>query len=229
MDPQQQNNPTAVLGEINRLLAQAVFLALHYSVLTGRELPAIPESVSADPPDAVPAGGIVYLASGLTAPRADGAVRARAWDDAVARALASDDVAEQRWGAENAARPWIFIQDTLGLASLDSTQRNTVLLNCANCRFLNGLLGKGDRFGTWTAAPLVTTGGVARLADQEISDAFSVSSDMTRADGTTVWTGVRAVDIDTLAKRSLAHYIMTSGRANKPLTGNAPFGQGKRP
>ena len=101
MDPSKQNDPGAVLAEINGLLAQAVFLSLHYESLTGVRLRGIPDSVGET--NAAP-GELTYGQNGLTQPRADGAVRSRAWDAAVDRALASDDPAERAWGAANAAR-----------------------------------------------------------------------------------------------------------------------------
>lgn len=224
MDPNKQNDPGAVLAEVNGLLAQAVFLALHYESLTGVRLRGIPDSVG-EATSAAP-GEPAYGQNGLTQPRADGAVRSRAWDSAVDRALASDDPAERAWGAANAARRWIFVQDTLAVPGITALQVAAIKLNCANARFMNGLLGKGDRFASWKASPLAE-GDVERLADAEITDAFALSSDMTLRDGTVVWSGVRAGDIDTVAKRSLAHYIMTSGRATKPL-GQAQFGGAKK-
>lgn len=223
MDPSKQNDPGAVLAEINGLLAQAVFLSLHYESLTGVRLRGIPDSVGET--SAAP-GELTYGQNGLTQPRADGAVRSRAWDAAVDRALASDDPAERAWGAANAARRWIFIQDTLAVAGITALQAAAIKLNCANARFMNGLLGRGDRFASWKASPLAD-GDSERLADAEITDAFALSSDMTRRDGTVVWTGIRAGDIDTVAKRSLAHYIMTSGRATKPIS-QAQFGGAKK-
>lgn len=205
-----QNSPALLVEAINGLLGQARFLSTHYRMLTGATIGAnIPEAVT--PPADTGPKGVEYGPNGLTAPREDGAVRSKVWDEAVAAAIDSADPVIAAWG-KGAAGPWIMIQDTLKLPGLTDEQRNSVLLNCSECRFMNGGTPRG-KFGAWKASPLTSDRHGPRLADEQIKDAFSTSSDMAYPDGEVTWVGLWAKDLHAFVASSQAHFIRTSGAA----------------
>ena len=210
-----RNNPTAIVAAINEALAQVAFLRDTYESITGVPLPAVPAFIATPIADGVP--DVLYGPNGLSEPRADGAVRAQAWDEAVDAALASADPATVRWGRANENRRWLFIQDTLDRTDLTRDQRDTIILNCSDARFINGLGGKGSVFKAWKASPLTRNDHGPLLQDAEITDAFALPSDLTFPDGRVRWVGARARDIAAVAKASLQHYLLTSGGATQPL------------
>jgi len=210
-----QNNPTLIVQAINELLTQARFLAEHYRHLTSAELTgSIPERVT-EPTR--PASSNAYNANGLSDPRSDGAVRSKAWDDAITEALHSTDPVTRAWGEGNEKmnRRWIFIQDTLVRTDLTPQQRQCIELNCARARFMSGLLGKGTNLSAWVASPVGFDDlmQIPKLLDQNIEDAFSLPSDMRYPNGSVTWRGTTAADMPAFAKNSLAHFILTSGRS----------------
>lgn len=210
---QLRRNPGAIVSAINDALAQVAFLRAEYEGLTGVALPDVPESIAAPLADAGPTFG----PNGLSAPRADGAVRSQAWDSAIDAALMSSDPVAVRWGMANSGRRWVFVQDTLALPGLTQDQRDTITLNCSDARVANGLGGKGSAFLAWKASPLTRDDYGPRLADAEIEDAFALPSDLTLPNGTVRWTGARARDIAAFAAASLQRYRQNSGGATKPL------------
>lgn len=206
-----QNSPALLVGAINDLLGQARFLSAHYRVLTGQIIGAdIPEAVTQ--PAAVIPAGIEYGPNGLTAPRADGAVRSKAWDDALAAARDSSDPVKSAWANSPERGPWILIQDTLKLPDLTETQRATVAMNCSTCRFVNGG-GPAGKYSAYKASPVTSDRSGPRLADAEITDAFCTPSDMAYQNGEIVWVGLWAKDLARYAEKSLAHFVLTSGAA----------------
>lgn len=207
-----QNSPALLAEAINGLLGQARFLCTHYRVLTGQTIGAdIPESVT--PPEAAGPKGVEYGGpNSLTAPRADGGVRSRVWDEAIAAAQDSSDPVMQAWANGENRGPWIMLQDTLKLPGLTDEQRNSVLLNCSTCRFMNGGSPRG-KFGAWKASPLTSDRYGPRLADENIPDAFSTSSDLAYPDGEVTWAGLWAKDLPKFIESSQAHFIRTSGAA----------------
>ncbi len=216
-------SPELIVTAINERLAQIRILTDRYSELSTTRLDKqIPESVSVI---GATSGGIEYLPSGMTAPRADGAVRIRAWDEAVARALASPDAATQRWGAVESARPWKMVQDTLTAPGVSKEQKRSIGTNCANARMINGLSGSSVKGFAWPAYKVTLVNGIPQIGD-EIADAAAWNDDRVTLDGQVLARGWWTADAATLAERSLLHYIMTSGRATKPLTGGE-FGAGK--
>lgn len=101
---QLRRNPGAIVSAINDALAQVAFLRAEYEGLTGVALPDVPESIAAPLADAGPTFG----PNGLSAPRADGAVRSQAWDSAIDAALMSSDPVAVRWGMANSGRRWVL-------------------------------------------------------------------------------------------------------------------------
>lgn len=206
-----QNSPVLLVQAINGLLGQARFLSSHYRMLTGQVIGSdIPEAVTQ--PVAVIPAGIEYGPNGLTAPRADGAVRSKAWDDALAAARDSSDPVVAAWANSPERGPWIFIQDTLKLPDLTEMQRAAVALNCSTCRFVNGG-GPSGKYSAYKASPVTSDRNGPRLADAEITDAFCTPSDMVFGNGEVNWVGLWAKDLAKYAEKSLAHFILTSGAA----------------
>lgn len=209
------SSPTELLAALNDRLNQVQMIALRLTELGWQLDQAIPEQVQRVGGDTT---GIAYLADGMTAPRADGAVRIRAWDDAVAKALASDDEPTHRWGAERAAQPWVFIQDTLQLSTLTTAQRLQIGTNCSNARFSNAMFGSVKKGFAWPAFSVyLNDEGNVRMGD-EISDAFAINDDLVTLAKKVLARGYWASDMAQLAERSLAHFILTSGQATRPLT-----------
>lgn len=210
------NSPADLLGAINDRLAQVQIIALRLIELGWQIDQAIPEQVQRA--GGVSTGGIVYLADGMTAPRSDGAVRIRAWDDAIAIALVSDDEPTRRWGAARSAQPWIFIQDALAVPTLTAEQRLHIGANCSNARFSNGLLGGARKGFAWPAFRVyLNDEGSVRMGD-EIPDAFAVNDDLVNLAKKVLARGYWAADMAQLAERSLLHFVTTSGRATQSLT-----------
>lgn len=205
-EKEMRANPAIALAFLNELLDRAAGLAIFYEGITGVTLPNIPDQIVVRD-----SGTLNYGEDGLSAPRIDGAVRAKAWDDAVEAALRSPDPVIAGWGRENENRRWIFIQDTLSRTGLSDDQRNSIILNCSEARFNNGLGGKGSKFRAWKASPLTVDNYGVRLADDQILDAFSLPSDLTFPDGRVRWRGARAFDIAGVAEESLRFYRQTSG------------------
>jgi hypothetical protein len=218
------NSPADLLGAINDRLSQVQMIALRLTELGWQLDQAIPDQVQRAGGNVT---GIVYLADGMTAPRSDGAVRIRAWDDAIATALASDDEPTRRWGAARSAQPWIFIQDALKVPTLTAEQRLQIGTNCSNARFSNGMLGGTRKGFAWPAFRVyLNDEGSVRMGD-EIPDAFAVNDDLVNLAKKVLARGYWASDMAQLAERSLLHFIMTSGRATQPLTPGT-FGGGKK-
>lgn len=217
------NSPADLLVALNDRLGQAQMIVLRLTELGWKISAAIPEQVEREggEPD-----GLVYLASGMTAPRLDGAVRIKAWDEAIARAAVSPDEPTRRWSAARAAQPWVFIQDTLAVKGISGDQKRAIGSNCANARFCNGMIGGSKKGFAWPAFKVyVDDEGVLRYGDQ-IEDAFAVNDDLVNLVGQVKSRGYWAVDMAALADRSLLHFVATSGRATEPLTAGS-FG-GKR-
>lgn len=212
-----QSSPTLLLQAINDSLGQARFLVAHYQALTGKSLDlTLPADVSENGANAIgdPGGGPAYGANGLTAPRADGAVRCRAWDEAVAEALASRDPVVEAWGRERAAQPWMFIQDTLTAPGISLEQKRAIGTNCSIARFQNGLTGSSYKGFSWIAIRVYidSESGSLKTGD-EIPDAFAVNDDLVNLAGKVMAKGYWAADMGALADRSLAHFVLTSGQA----------------
>lgn len=222
------NSPADLLSALNDRLAQAQTIVVRLADLGWEISAAIPEQVERLGHPAEDEG-VVYLANGMTAPRADGAVRIKAWDDAVAKALVSDDEPTRRWAAMRAAQPWVFIQDTLRVLGISGDQKRAIGTNCANARFCNAILGGTQKGFAWPAFRVFVDGeGVLRTGD-EIPDAFAVNDDFTNLAGQVKTRGYWAADMATLADRSLLHFIKTSGGSVLPLPGGKPSTQpGKR-
>lgn len=219
------NSPADLLVALNDRLGQAQMIVLRLTELGWKISADIPEQVQREGGD-TGAGGVVYLPSGISEPRADGAVRVRAWDEAIAKALNSDDEPTRRWAAARSGQPWVFIQDALALNTLTHDQRRTIGTNCANARFSNGLLGGSKKGFAWPAfKAYLTDEGDLRMGDL-IPDAFAVNDDLVDLNKRVRARGFWASDMAQLAERSLLHFIMTSGRATQPLTPGS-FG-GKR-
>ncbi len=203
-----QNSPALLVGAINDTISQLAFLSDHFASISGTRLDiAIPAYAR------LPTSGaeLSYGPDGLTAPRADGAVRSRAWDAAVTAASDSADPVLRAWAQSRV--PWIFVQDTLTHPALTQTQRDAVVLNCARCRFMNGLMSTPNRkLAAWVASPVESAPNGARLVDAVIADAFATSSDM-ESGGAVTWVGLRSSDLQKFAENSLAHFIRTSGPA----------------
>jgi len=218
------NSPAAIVEAINDRLQQIHALDDRYIDLTHNSIAAsIPYSVAA--PVATAPSGVSYGDNGVTLPREDGAVRVRTWDDFVSAALESADEPTRRWAAERAKQPWILIQDTLSLP-LNRLQKLTIGTNCANSRMLNAFLGGSNYKGwSWLAYPIVfKEDGTFQLGENEIPDAFAVSDDLVTLSGSVRSKGWRIADLPLLAKRSLDHFILTSGASTAPL-GSNPFGR----
>lgn len=217
------NSPADLLSALNDRLAQAQMIVLRLSDLGWTIDAQIPEQVQREGGES---DGLVYLANGMTAPRADGAVRIKAWDDAIAKALTSEDEPTRRWGAERAAQPWVFIQDTLALKTLTLDQRRAIGTNCSTARFSNALIGGSKKGFSWPAFAVYVSqdDGNLRTGDL-IADAFAVNDDLLDLNMRVRSRGFWASDMGQLAERSLLHFIMTSGRATQPLT---PASFGKR-
>jgi len=203
-----QKSPTLLVEAINTLLGQASFLAEHYELLTGKPLGlSLPESVQIP----VVQTGIDYDANGISPPRADGCVRIRAWDDAIAAALDSSDPVVQAWGKRSAESPWIYIQDMLRSPLISATQKRAIGTNCGNARFMNATLGgntKAFAFPAYTV--FVNEQGNLRMGDS-IPDAFAVNDDRVTLTGEVKSRGWWASDMKRLAADSLAYFIVTSG------------------
>lgn len=211
------NSPADLLAALNDRLGQAQMIALRLGELGWEIDQVIPEQVQRNGAGAS-TDSPIYVANGITQPRADGAVRVRAWDEAIARALASDDEPTRRWGTERAAQPWVFIQDTLALTALTLEQRRNIGTNCANARFSNALLGGAKKGFAWPAfKTYLTEEGDLRMGDG-IPDAFAVNDDLVDLNKRVRTRGYWAADMAQLAERSLLHFLMTSGRATQPLT-----------
>lgn len=209
------NSPADLLSAINDRLSQVQMIVLRLTELGVQIDQAIPEQVQR-------AGGvstgIAYLADGMTAPRSDGAVRIRAWDDAIEIALASDDEPTRRWGTARAVQPWVFIQDALKLSTLTAEQRLQIGTNCSNARFSNAMIGGSKKGFAWPAFRVyINDEGNVRMGDA-IPDAFAINDDLVDLTGKVRARGFWASDVPQLAERSLLHFIMTSGRATQPLT-----------
>jgi len=193
----------SLVEAINSLLTQAQFLRLAYIADHGADLIGgpIPQLLS-EPPRAMEDGKITYNASGLTDPREDGAVRVKAFDDAVAVA-AKGDAVEQAWAAQREQAPWLMIHEVASLPGLTERQRHTIVCNCSNATLLNGLLAGGTRRGlSWFAYHLRPTLGNPGLdTTNAIPDAFALV------------TSLRAADVADFAKSSLEHFRLTSGAA----------------
>ena len=209
-----RSSPALLVQAINDALDQARFLAEQYHAITGESLGlSLPDDVTE--PDAIgdPGGGPAYKPNGLTDLRTDGTVRSKAWDAAIAAALASDDPVQQAWGAQRAVQPWIYIQDALTLPGVTEAQRRAIGVNCSNARFLNGLTGGSPKGFAYPAYSVrVDDGGIARLGD-EIPDAFAINDDLVSLTGEVMAKGYWAKDLASLAERSLAHFVRTSGRS----------------
>jgi hypothetical protein len=217
------NSPADLLAALNDRLGQSQMIVLRLAELGWTLDEAIPEQVQRS--GAPVTEGVVYLASGISSPRADGAVRVRAWDDAIAKAVASDDEATRRWGNDRAAQPWVFIQDALALTTITIEQRRTIGTNCANARFSNALIGGAKKGFAWPAFRVyLNEDGDLRMGDA-IPDAFAVNDDLVDLNKRVRSRGFWASDMAQLAERSLLHFLMTSGRATQPLT---PTTFGKR-
>lgn len=218
------NSPTAIVEAINDRLQQIHALDDRYVELTHLSVAAdIPYAVTA--PVATNPSDVNYGDNGVTAPREDGAVRVKSWDEFVAAAATSADEPTRRWAGERAKQPWILIQDTLSLP-LSRVQKLTIGTNCANSRMLNAFLGGSNYKGwSWIAYPIVfKDDGTFQLGENEIADAFAVSDDLVTLSGTVRSKGWRIADLPLLAKRSLDHFILTSGASTAPL-GSNPFGR----
>lgn len=218
------NDPAAIVEAINDRLGQIHALDDRYVELTHNSLAAaIPYTVQAA--DTAPPSGITYGPNGVTAPREDGAVRVKDWDDFVEAASQSADEPTRRWAAERAKQPWILIQDTLTVPGINRLQRLTIGTNCANSRMLNAFLGGTNYKGwSWVAYPIVfKDDGTFQLGGNEIPDAFAVTDDLVTLSGNVRAKGWRIADLARLAKRSLDHFILTSGGSTAPL-GSNPFG-----
>lgn len=208
-------SPDLLLQAINERLAQIRILTDRWAeISTDRLSKQIPETVERI---GATSSGIEYLPSGMTSPRADGAVRIRVWDEAIARALVSPNAATQRWGAVNAARPWIMVQDTLTAPGVTKDQKRGVGTNCANARMINGLAGSAVKGFAWPAYKVTIVAGIPQLGD-EIADATAFNDDRVTLDGQVLSRGWWAADAATLAERSLAHFILTSGSATQPYS-----------
>lgn len=219
------NSPAAIVEAINDRLQQIHALDDRYVELTHNSLAAsIPYSV--EPPVATTPSGVNYGDNGVTSPREDGAVRVRTWDDFVYAALESADEPTRRWALERSKQPWILIQDTLTVPGINRLQRFTIGTNCANSRMLNAFIGGSNYKGwSWPAYPIVfKDDGTFQLGENEIPDAFAVSDDLTTLSGSVRSKGWRIADLPLLAKRSLDHFILTSGASTAPL-GSNPFGR----
>lgn len=221
------DDPVAIVAAINDRLDQIHLLDGRHEELTGRSVAgSVPQSVA----DVVPPAntGPVYGPGGVTAPREDGAVRVKSWDDFISNAATSAEESNRRWAAERAKQPWIFIQDTLLVPGINRQQRHNIGTNCANSRMLSGFVGGVTYKGwSWPAFPVVYTAeGALRLGEDAIDDAFAVSDDLVALNGTVKSKGYRVADLPSLAVRSLAHFVLTSGRSTAPL-GSHPFGRGK--
>lgn len=203
-----QKSPTLIVQAINTLLGQASFLAEHYELLTGKPLGlSLPESVQIP----VVQTGIDYDANGISSPRADGCVRIRAWDDAIAAALDSPDPVVQAWGKRSAESPWIYIQDMLRSPLISATQKRAIGTNCGNARFMNATLGGNTKAFAFPAFQVYVDGdGVIRHGDS-IPDAFAVNDDRVTLTGEVKSRGWWASDMKRLAADSLAYFIVTSG------------------
>lgn len=211
------NSPADLLDALNDRLSQAQMIVLRLTELGWAIDQQIPEQVQRAGSTGN-SSGPVYLPNGITEPRADGAVRVRAWDEAIAKALASDDEPTRRWGTERATQPWVFIQDTLALPSLTLDQRRNIGTNCANARFSNGLIGGAKKGFAWPAfRAFLNEDGDLRMGDG-IPDAFAVNDDLVDLNKRVRSRGYWVSDMAQLAERSLLHFIMTSGRATQPLT-----------
>jgi hypothetical protein len=210
-------NPLAVVEALNALLDEGAMLIALLESLIGQEVKiAWPQSLTLQQ-EAVE---IEYdPVTGFSPPRTDGAVRHKAWDDAIATSLASGDPAERGWAETR--MPWMMIQDTLKLPNINATQRDTVLLNCSAARFGFGLGSEGKTFRSNMAKPITADQFGPRLADADIPDAFSLASDLTFPNGVVRWEGVwgyrkgGASDIPQFAKASLEHFLKTSGAGYK--------------
>lgn len=203
-----QKSPTLIVQAINTLLGQASFLAEHYELLTGKPLGlSLPESVQIP----VVQTGIDYDANGISSPRADGCVRIRAWDDAIAAALDSSDPVVQAWGKRSAESPWIYIQDMLKSPLISTTQKRAIGYNVSKALFMNALLGGNVKAFAWPAYTVfVDESGVIRDGDS-IKDAFAVNGDHVTLTGVVKSRGWWASDMRRLAADSLAYFIVTSG------------------
>lgn len=219
------NSPAAIVEAINDRLQQIHALDDRYIELTQKSVAAdIPYAVTADV--TAPPTTVYYQDNGVTPPREDGAVRVRTWDDFVYAALESADEPTRRWALERSKQPWILIQDTLTVPGINRLQRFTIGTNCANSRMLNAFIGGSNYKGwSWPAYPIVfKEDGTFQLGENEIPDAFAVSDDLTTLSGSVRSKGWRIADLPLLAKRSLDHFILTSGASTAPL-GSNPFGR----
>ena len=218
------NSPTAIVEAINDRLQQIHALDDRYIELTQKSVAAdIPYAVTADV--TAPPTTVYYQDNGVTSPREDGAVRVRTWDDFVSAALESADEPTRRWALERSKQPWILIQDTLSLP-LNRLQKLTIGTNCANSRMLNAFIGGSNYKGwSWPAYQIFfKEDGTFQLGENEIPDAFAVTDDLTTLSGSVRSKGWRIADLPLLAKRSLDHFILTSGASTAPL-GSNPFGR----
>ena len=207
-----QTSPTLIVQTLNRMLGQAAFLAEHYGHLTGRSLGLnLPESVQV--PAAASLGAIQYDASGMTAPRLDGCVRIRAWDDAVAAALGSSDPVTKAWGEAVQGSPWICIQDTLKSPLISTQQKILIGSNLSNARFMNTILGGRIKAFAFPMYQFYVDGEGNIKKGDLIADAFAVNDDRVDLLGKVHSRGWWASDIKRLAEQSLAHFIVTSGPA----------------
>ena len=219
------NSPTAIVEAINDRLQQIHALDDRYIELTQKSVAAdIPYAVTADV--TAPPTTVYYQDNGVTPPREDGAVRVRTWDDFVSAALESADEATRRWALERSKQPWILIQDTLTVPGINRLQRFIIGTNCANSRMLNAFIGGSNYKGwSWPAYQIFfKEDGTFQLGENEIPDAFAVTDDLTTLSGSVRSKGWRIADLPLLAKRSLDHFILTSGASTAPL-GSNPFGR----
>ena len=219
------NSPAAIVEAINDRLQQIHALDDRYIELTQKSVAAdIPYAVTADV--TAPPTTVSYQDNGVTLPREDGAVRVRTWDDFVSAALESADEATRRWALERSKQPWILIQDTLTVPGINRLQRFIIGTNCANSRMLNAFIGGSNYKGwSWPAYQIFfKEDGTFQLGENEIPDAFAVTDDLTTLSGSVRSKGWRIADLPLLAKRSLAHFILTSGASTAPL-GSNPFGR----
>jgi hypothetical protein len=219
------NSPEALLLAINDRLGQVQVIVARLTELGWKISAPIPDAVFRD--GAAADSGPVYLSNGMTAPRADGAVRVRGWDEAITAALASTDVNVQRWGREKAAAPWIFLQDVLKLGGITSAQKVNIGSNCANARMFNGFLGGNPKGFSAPAYEFSTKSGSLVQGDL-VADAFAVNDDRVMLDGQVITRGWWAADMTALATRSLAHFLATSGKATRSLAAATFMSAGKR-